>query len=177
MTLWYRSPELILGSHHYGPEVDIWSVGCLFGEMKSRALQRHSGGNNNNCLFPGREEMHQLELIYQLCGTPSGEVEEEYKKFKLYDKMNIAQTYRNKIQKKYHDFGATSLSLLESMLDMHPMKRITAEKALMSDYFWTDICPEPEILPRFQVEAAFSLSGTYIIIVYCYSIFSSLIIF
>lgn len=33
VTLWYRPPELLLGSTDYGPSVDIWSVGCVFGEF------------------------------------------------------------------------------------------------------------------------------------------------
>jgi cyclin-dependent kinase 12/13 len=36
VTLWYRSPELLMGQRYYGSEIDIWSVGCLFGEMKVR---------------------------------------------------------------------------------------------------------------------------------------------
>ena len=33
MTLWYRPPELLLGESHYGCEADIWSAGCIFGEL------------------------------------------------------------------------------------------------------------------------------------------------
>ena len=62
VTLWYRSPELLLGTKQYGPEIDMWSVGCLFGEMKAR-----------DAIFKGTSEPAQLEKIYRLCGTPQGD--------------------------------------------------------------------------------------------------------
>lgn len=36
VTLWYRAPEVLLGSRHYSTPVDMWSVGCIFSEMISR---------------------------------------------------------------------------------------------------------------------------------------------
>lgn len=42
MTLWYRAPEILLGTEHYSTPVDIWSIGCIFAEM-----------TNNAPLFPG----------------------------------------------------------------------------------------------------------------------------
>lgn len=61
ITLWYRPPELILGSTHYGPEVDIWSAGCILAELLS-----------GDTLFPNynNSEISQLQLIFQKCGFP-----------------------------------------------------------------------------------------------------------
>ena len=60
VTLWYRCPELLLGSDKYTTAVDIWSVGCCFAELLT------------NCpLFPGDKEQKVLELIYEKCGSPS----------------------------------------------------------------------------------------------------------
>lgn len=41
VTLWYRAPELLLGTHTYDHAVDVWSIGCIFGEliMKKPLLQ------------------------------------------------------------------------------------------------------------------------------------------
>ena len=63
-TRWYRAPELC-GSFFakYSPAIDIWSIGCIFAEI----LQ-------GKPLFPGRNVVHQLELITDLLGTPSQEV-------------------------------------------------------------------------------------------------------
>ena len=62
ITLWYRPPELLLGATRYGPEVDLWSVGCIFAEL---LLGRP--------LFPGADEAQQLDKITRLLGTPTEE--------------------------------------------------------------------------------------------------------
>ncbi|CAI9112568.1 OLC1v1013034C1 [Oldenlandia corymbosa var. corymbosa] len=60
VTLWYRAPEVLLGSTHYSTGVDMWSVGCIFAEMARR-----------QALFPGDSEFQQLLHIFRLLGTPS----------------------------------------------------------------------------------------------------------
>jgi len=54
VTLWYRAPEILLGSRHYSIAVDIWSVGCIFAEMCNRAP-----------LFPGDSEIDELFRIFR----------------------------------------------------------------------------------------------------------------
>ena len=54
VTLWYRAPEILLGSHHYSTPVDIWSVGCIFAEMV-----------NQRPLFPGDSEIDELFKIFR----------------------------------------------------------------------------------------------------------------
>jgi serine/threonine protein kinase len=46
----------------YGTEIDLWSVGCIFGELL-----------NGSAILPGRDEADQLDLIFTLCGTPTQE--------------------------------------------------------------------------------------------------------
>ncbi|CAI5530143.1 unnamed protein product [Closterium sp. Naga37s-1] len=60
VTLWYRAPEILLGSNHYGTPVDIWSVGCIFAEMI-----------NQRPLFPGDSEIDELFKIFRMLGTPN----------------------------------------------------------------------------------------------------------
>jgi serine/threonine protein kinase len=62
ITLWYRPPELLLGETHYDTSVDIWSAGAILAEM----LRRQP-------LFPGVDELDQLNHIYDVCGTPTPE--------------------------------------------------------------------------------------------------------
>ncbi|KAJ6913449.1 cyclin-dependent kinase B1-2 [Populus alba x Populus x berolinensis] len=62
VTLWYRAPEVLLGSTHYSTGVDMWSVGCIFAEMSRR-----------QALFPGDSEFQQLLHIFRLLGTPTEE--------------------------------------------------------------------------------------------------------
>jgi mitogen-activated protein kinase 15 len=59
-TRWYRAPEVLLGSVHYGKGVDLWAVGCVLAEM----FIHHP-------LFPGKTTLHQIELILQVDGTRS----------------------------------------------------------------------------------------------------------
>jgi cyclin-dependent kinase 2 len=63
VTLWYRAPEILLGSKHYATPVDIWSVGCIFAEMV-----------NGRPLFPGDSEIDELFRVFRNLGTPNEEV-------------------------------------------------------------------------------------------------------
>ena len=60
VTLWYRAPELLLGAPRYGPAIDMWSVGCIFGELLTREP-----------LLQGRNEVDELSRIFALCGAPT----------------------------------------------------------------------------------------------------------
>jgi len=63
VTRWYRAPELILNPNGgYGKSVDLWSIGCIFAELLGRKP-----------LFPGKQFVHQLELIFEVLGTPQPE--------------------------------------------------------------------------------------------------------
>lgn len=63
MTLWYRSPELLLGSKFYSSALDMWSLGCIFAEMSRGAP-----------LFDGNSEIQQIFKIFERLGTPTPEV-------------------------------------------------------------------------------------------------------
>jgi len=62
VTRWYRAPELLLSCAEYTAAIDIWSCGCIFAELLGRKP-----------LFPGRDYVHQLNLITRVLGTPSDE--------------------------------------------------------------------------------------------------------
>jgi len=61
-TRWYRAPELLLGAQYYHEGVDMWSVGCILGEMVSAKP-----------ILKGRSTMNQLEKIVELTAKPSEE--------------------------------------------------------------------------------------------------------
>lgn len=60
VTLGYRAPEMLLGSPMYGMSVDVWSAGCIFGELLM----------GRGRMFPGRNNMEMLSLIFSACGYP-----------------------------------------------------------------------------------------------------------
>jgi cyclin-dependent kinase len=60
VTLWYRAPEVLLGSRHYSTALDMWSVGCIFAEMVMRQP-----------LFPGDSEIDEIFRIFRFVHRPS----------------------------------------------------------------------------------------------------------
>ncbi len=64
-TRWYRAPELLLGSQHYHKPVDMWSIGCIFGEML-----------NGKTVFPGHSTLDQMEKILEVTGKPTSKISE-----------------------------------------------------------------------------------------------------
>jgi cyclin-dependent kinase len=62
VTLWYRAPDVLMGSKNYSTSVDIWSVGCIFAEIVT-----------HKPLFAGNNEEEQLAKIFSIRGTPSEE--------------------------------------------------------------------------------------------------------
>lgn len=60
ITLWYRPPELLLGTTNYGTEVDMWGCGCLLVELF-----------NKTAIFQGSNELEQIESIFKIMGTPT----------------------------------------------------------------------------------------------------------
>jgi mitogen-activated protein kinase 15 len=61
-TRWYRAPEILLGSHEYTFGVDMWSCGCILGELLT-----------GRPIFPGKSTMNQLDLIFNVTGVPTRE--------------------------------------------------------------------------------------------------------
>lgn len=92
VTLWYRSPELLLGSTNYGPSVDIWSVGCLFSELLTGVSP-----------FRGSKENEQVEKIFEKCGTPNEETWPRVSSLRYYSTLSPKQTYPYTLKTYYVD--------------------------------------------------------------------------
>lgn len=129
ITLWYRPPELLLGQSHYGPEVDVWSLGCIFFEMMTQKT-----------LFKGENEMEQLKAIFQLLGPPN---DNNWPKWK--DLPNAA-FFSNQIKQKYSSFDEfleenllqefkSAKRLLIGMLQLNPESRMTLQNAFLDPFF------------------------------------------
>ncbi|KAF9069454.1 kinase-like domain-containing protein [Rhodocollybia butyracea] len=132
VTRWYRPPELLLGARNYGGEVDIWGIGCVFGEMFNRSP-----------ILPGNSDIDQLDRIWGLCGTPNQHSWPNYDALPGCEgmvKRNPAPLPR-KVKKAWESVGAETVDLLDKLLICNPQERITATQALEHDYFWTDPLP------------------------------------
>lgn len=138
VTLWYRPPELLLGSTDYGASVDLWSVGCVFAELlvEKPVLQ-------------GRTEVEQLHKIFKLCGSPP---DDYWKKSKLPHAtlFKPQHPYESSLWETFKDLPKTSVHLIETLLAVEPQKRGTASSALASEYFTTKpFASDPSSLPKY----------------------------
>ncbi|OMO55896.1 hypothetical protein CCACVL1_26907 [Corchorus capsularis] len=123
VTLWYRAPELLLGSTDYGVGIDLWSAGCLLAEMFV-----------GRPIMPGRTEVEQLHRIFKLCGSPS---EDYWKKMRLPASFRPPQHYKPGYHEAFGDFPGSAFGLLTMLLALDPSHRGTAASALQSEFFST----------------------------------------
>jgi len=124
VTLWYRAPEVLLGSTHYSTPVDMWSVGCIFAELARKRP-----------LFPGDSELQQLLHIFKLLGTPSESVWPGVTK--LRDWHEFPQWKLQDLNKAVPELDNNGIDLLRRMLVYDPAERIHANQALDHPYFDT----------------------------------------
>ncbi|KAK1443383.1 cell division protein kinase [Babesia gibsoni] len=122
VTLWYRSPELLLGAEAYHFACDIWSLGCIFAEILDQKP-----------LFTGTNEIEQLGKIYKVLGTPSQTNWPNAMKLKLYTPFTVEQPKNLADVIKGH--SSEAIDLLQRMLTLDPKERISAKEALEHDYF------------------------------------------
>jgi len=130
---WYRAPEILLGSKVYTKEVDMWSVGCILGEL---ALSK--------TFFPGNSTMNQLDRILEVTGLPT---ETELK----YLDMPLAGTLLNylpKVERKrpleeiFPEMSKDGIDLLSKLLKFNPRERLSAEESLHHPYVSSFYRPE-----------------------------------
>ncbi|XP_050092664.1 cyclin-dependent kinase 12-like isoform X2 [Anopheles aquasalis] len=141
ITLWYRPPELLLGEERYGPAIDVWSCGCILGELFLKKP-----------LFQANQELAQLEMISRLCGTPTPAVWPNVIKLPFFNTLKSKKQYRRKLREDFVFMPTPALDLLDSMLVLDPERRITAEDALKSNWL-KNVIPEqltPPKLPTWQ---------------------------
>lgn len=123
VTLWYRAPDVLMGSTKYSTPVDIWSVGCIFAEMI-----------NGRPLFPGASDKDQLVRIFKLLGTPTphswpgmADLPEFKENFTHYEARPLESVVAR--------LEPAGVDLLAKMLQYDPDHRISAEMAMQHPYF------------------------------------------
>lgn len=133
-TRWYRPPEILLGSTRYTKAVDMWSVGCILGELIL-----------GKPLFPGRSTTHQLELIISVTGDPTpSDVSTTNSQFADAMLRDIRRATPRTFAEILPKASSDALDLMTKLMHFNPNKRITAELALEHAYVASFHKPEEE---------------------------------
>ena len=132
-TRWYRAPELLFGASSYGFAPDVWSCGCVFGELLLRTP-----------LFPGETDPNQLQKIFALLGTPSAAdwpgvtSLPGFLVFETCEAMSLEQWRR-----LFSGHSPEAADLLLATLELSPERRTSAAEALRHQYFQTPPAATP----------------------------------
>ncbi|KAG8885446.1 kinase subunit of RNA polymerase II carboxy-terminal domain kinase I [Tulasnella sp. 331] len=131
ITLWYRPPELLLGTTVYGPEVDMWSAGTIMLELFTKKP-----------VFQGNDEIHQLEVIYRILGTATPEVWPSLTDMPWYELVKPKEIHKNYFRVAFQKYlPPDALDLAEGLLAYDTEKRLTATQALTMPYFVSEDPP------------------------------------
>ncbi|KAL2872510.1 kinase-like domain-containing protein [Aspergillus lucknowensis] len=150
VTLWYRSPELLLGAESYGAEIDMWSVGCIFGELLTKEP-----------LLQGKNEVDQVSKIFALTGPPTPQTWPGFRSLPNAKSLRLPSTPSAPTvtppllpRAKFPFLTNAGLQLLSSLLALNPTSRPSAAECLSHPYFREDPRPKPkEMFPTFPSKA------------------------
>ncbi|XP_036087090.1 cyclin-dependent kinase 10 isoform X3 [Rousettus aegyptiacus] len=149
VTLWYRAPELLLGTATQTTGIDMCAegeslltrraMGCVLAELLA-----------HKPLLPGTSEIHQVDLIVQLLGTPSENIWPGFSQLPLVGQYSLRKQPYNNLKHRFPWLSEAGLRLLHLLFMYDPKKRATAGDCLESSYFKEKPLPcEPELMPTF----------------------------
>ncbi|XP_040385608.1 putative cyclin-dependent kinase F-2 [Oryza brachyantha] len=125
VTLWYRAPELILGSREYDARVDTWALGCIMAELLAGAP-----------LFPGRSEMDQLNRVFDTVGMQDMR---SWPGFARLPRAESALCHRarppSRLREMFPALSAAGFDVLSGLLACRPDRRLAAADALRCPWF------------------------------------------
>lgn len=176
VTLWYRAPELLLCAKEYSTPIDMWSVGCIFGELLLM-----------NALFQGKSEVDQLNRIFKVClkrkkiarnmlkyfiietkptthlkkltylqdlGTPSEKIWPGFNQLPAVKKMKFNEYPVSNLRSKFSSLSEVGLGLLIKFLTYDPAQRVTAEEGMKHLYFTEPPLPiDPAMFPTWPAKS------------------------
>ncbi|KAF9078071.1 putative MAP kinase [Rhodocollybia butyracea] len=148
-TRWYRAPENLLSNVTYTKAIDIWAVGCILAELLS-----------GRPLFPGRDYSHQLDLTFDIIGTPSIEEFRAITSRRAREYIRSLPIKRAKnLRSLFPTASSDAIDFLNRTLTFDPKKRMTVEEALEHPYLsiYHDPLEEPVACPIGSEEFEFDL--------------------
>ncbi|CBI28045.3 unnamed protein product, partial [Vitis vinifera] len=132
-TRWFKAPELLYGSTNYGPEIDLWSLGCIFAELFSLEP-----------LFPGSSDIDQLSRIFSVLGNLTEENSPGCSKYPDYGIISF-----NKVENPVGleaclpNHSPDELLLVKKLICFDPASRATAMELLHDKYLNEEPLPVP----------------------------------
>ncbi|UCK57750.1 hypothetical protein AFCA_000645 [Aspergillus flavus] len=140
VTRWYRPPELLLQLRRYTTAIDMWGVGCVFGEMfKGKPI------------LAGTSDLNQAQLIFNLVGTPSEENMPGWSSLPGCEGVKSFGSKPGNLSEVFKEQNPAAISLLGELLKLDWRKRINAIDALKHPYFSNHPLPaHPGELPCFE---------------------------
>ncbi|KAI1823360.1 kinase-like protein [Xylaria intraflava] len=139
VTRWYRPPELLLHLKKYTTAIDMWGVGCVFGEMLI-----------GKPILAGESDGHQLEIIFDLVGSPTDENMPGWKQLPGAESLT-PRPRAESLSSRFREHGSAAVSLLKDLLQLNWRTRTNAIDALEHHYFKTAPYPaRPEDIPTFE---------------------------
>lgn len=139
VTVWYRAPELLLGSRHYTPAIDIWAIGCIMAEMlslrpifKGEELTGLPDKNGSNF------QTDQVDKVTKILGTPTTEQWPLLNATPSYWNLANMRHYKPCFNEWHAHFGRDdplSLELMKRFFDYNPDTRVSASGAMEYPYF------------------------------------------
>jgi len=145
VTLWYRAPELLLGAKQYSTHIDVWSIGCILGELLLM-----------EALFPGKSEVDELNKMFKLLGTPNEKIWPGYRDLPNVTKMKFIDSPVSRLKEKFPErmLSDSGMSLLKGLLTYDPKSRMSCEAALKADYFRENPLPiDPSMFPTWPAKS------------------------
>lgn len=131
VTLWYRPPDVLLGSTEYSTPIDIWAVGCIFYEMA-----------HGRPLFAGTKVEEELQLIFRYLGTPTERTLPGVTSNPDFQELRLPFYFGEPLSHLASRLDPTAIDLLDKFLRYNPQSRISARDAMMHKVF---SCYPPEI--------------------------------
>lgn len=123
-TRWYRAPECLLTDGYYSYKMDIWGLGCVFFEVLSLYP-----------LFPGTNELDQVQKIHQIMGTPTAELLNHFKKKSSHMDFNFPPQEGTGIEKMIPHINSECVDLIIKLLAYNPEDRLSARQGLRHPWF------------------------------------------
>ncbi|KAH7727623.1 CMGC/CDK/CDK9 protein kinase [Aphelenchoides avenae] len=136
VTLWYRPPELLLGTRQYGPAIDMWGAGCIMAELWTRSP-----------ILQGDTEQKQLGLISHLCGSITTANWPSVDKLPLYGQIELPQNLQRRVRERLVSYvkSEEGLNMIDELLTLDPEKRPDAEKMLDHRFLFEEPMPKENV--------------------------------